>query len=154
MSGSRLAAAAGGLSAVAFGGLLLVYLIPVYVPEPTFDMGDAPGPQAFPRIIAWGFVILGGMDAVGVLLSGERVLWKKPEAPGRIALVGLILVCALLAIPYAGMLPVGIVMMITITTLASGQGAVPSVVTAVIFALAVYVIFDLVAGIPIPKGSL
>lgn len=154
MSGSRLAAASGGLSAVAFGCLLLVYLIPVYVPAPPFDLGGAPGPQAFPRMIAWGFIILGGMDAVSVLASGERIYWKKPEAIGRLLLVAAILLASLLAIPYAGMLPVGVVMMIAITTLASGQRLLTSVVTSVAFAGAVYVIFDLVAGIPIPSGSL
>jgi hypothetical protein len=154
MSGSRLAAASGGLSAVALGCLLLLYLIPVYVPAPEFDLGGAPGPQAFPRIIASGFIILGGLDAASVLIAGERVLWKKPEAIGRLLLVAVIILAALLAIPYAGMIPVGIVMMVAITTLASGQRLLTSLVTAVVFALGVYIIFDLVAGIPIPMGSL
>lgn len=154
MSGSRLAAASGGLGAVALGCLLLLYLIPVYVPAPPFDAGGAPGPQAFPRIIAWGFIILGGLDAASVLLAGERVVWKKPEAIGRLLLVAAILLASLLAIPYVGMIPVGVVMMIAITTLASGQRLLTSVITAVVFALAVYVLFDLVAGIPIPMGSL
>lgn len=154
MSGSRLAAASGGLGAVALGSLLLLYLIPVYVPAPQFDLGGAPGPQAFPRIIAWGFIILGGLDAAAVLLAGERVVWKKPEAIGRLLLVAAILLAALLVIPYLGMIPVGIVMMIAITTMASGQRLLISVITSVAFALAVYLIFDLVAGIPIPMGSL
>lgn len=154
MAGSRLAAASGGLGAVALGSLLLLYLIPVYVPAPQFDLGGAPGPQAFPRIIAWGFIILGGLDAAAVLLAGERVVWKKPEAIGRLLLVAAILLAALLVIPYLGMIPVGIVMMIAITTMASGQRLLISVITSVAFALAVYLIFDLVAGIPIPMGSL
>ncbi|MCB1742861.1 MAG: tripartite tricarboxylate transporter TctB family protein [Gammaproteobacteria bacterium] len=153
MAGSRLAAAAGGLSALAFGIVLLAYLIPVYVPEPQYAAPDAPGPQALPRTIAWAFIILGGMDACAVLFSGERLSWQPPEALGRLLLVGGIVLVALLLMPWLGMLPVGVVMMIAITSFASGQRLRPAVLTALIFAAAVYVIFVLVAGIPLPVGT-
>jgi hypothetical protein len=153
MIGARLVAMSGGLSAFCLGLALLTYVIPNFVPEPSFSMGDAPGPQAFPRVLAWGFILLGGMDAIAVCLSRETQIWRKPEAIGRLALVSAILIASLLAMPYLGMLPVGIVLMITITTLASGQKMVPSLLTAVLFAAAVYLIFVLVAGIPLPMGE-
>ncbi len=154
MSGARLAAVSGGVCAFLLGIVLLTYLIPHYVPKPPYAGGDAPGPQAFPRVIAWGFVILGGLDVVFVYLSREKVQWQVPEALGRLFLVAALLVAALLAMPYAGMLPVGTVLVIAITILASGQKIVPSVLTAVLFTGAVYLIFVLVAGIPLPAGSL
>ncbi len=154
MIGTRLIAMSGGLSAFFLGLALLVYVIPNFVPEPSYSMGDAPGPQAFPRVLAWGFLILGGMDAIAVWLSCEATTWHKPEALGRLALVSAILLAALLATPYFGMVPVGIAMMITVTTLASGQRLVPSLLTAVLFAGAIYFIFVVVAGIPLPMGEL
>lgn len=153
MSGARLAAISGGLGAFALGLALLLYIIPNYVLEPSFDMGDAPGPRAFPRVLAWGLVILGALDAVAVWCSGERTPWRYPEAAGRLLLVSTIIVATLLAIPYLGMVPVGVVMMIAITIFASGQKARASVLTAVIFAAVIYLIFVLVAGIPLPMGS-
>lgn len=150
----RVAAAAGGLSACALGLVLLLYVIPVYVPAPQFDVGGAPGPQAFPRTLAWGFVVLGGLDVLLVLAVGEKVVWRRPEAPGRLLAVTAMLFAALLAIPYVGMLPVGVVLMIAVTTLASGQRLLPSVLTAVLFTAAVYAIFVALAGIPLPAGSL
>lgn len=154
MIGARLAAMSGGLSALALGIALLTYVIPNFVPEPSFSMGDAPGPQAFPRVLAWGFIILGALDTVAVWVSNETIIWRKPEAIGRLALVTAMLVASLLAIPYVGMLPVGIVMMIGITTLASGQKPLPAILTAVLFAAAIYLIFVMVAGIPLPMGEL
>lgn len=154
MNGERVAAAAGGLSACALGLVLLLYVIPVYVPVPEFKVEGAPGPQAFPRTLAWGFVVLGALDALLVLFAGERVAWRRPEAPGRLLAVTAMLFAALLAIPYVGMLPVGVVLMIAVTTLASGQKLLPSVLTAVLFTAAVYLIFVAVAGIPLPAGSL
>ncbi len=154
MIGARLVAMSGGLSAFCLGLALLTYVIPNFVPEPSFSMGDAPGPQAFPRVLAWGFIIMGGMDAIAVWLSGETKTWRKPEDLRRLALVSTILVLSLLAMPYVGMLPVGVVLMITITTLASGQKLVASLLTAVLFAAAIYLIFILIAGIPLPMGEL
>jgi hypothetical protein len=144
----------GGLSAFGLGVVLLTYAIPNFVPEPSFSMGDAPGPQAFPRILAWGFIIPGGLDAIAVWLSGEVRTWHRPEAIGRLALVTAILVASLLAMPYVGMLPVGVVMMLAITTLASGQKLLTSLVTAGLFAATIYLIFVLVAGIALPMGEL
>ena len=154
MTGARLAAMSGGLSAFFLGVALLAYVIPNFVPEPGYAMGDAPGPQAFPRVLAWGFVILGGLDAVAVWLARDATAWRRPEALGRLILVSVILLVSLLATPYVGMLPAGVVMMITITTLASGQRLLPSVLTAVIFAAAIYLIFVMLAGIPLPMGEL
>lgn len=153
MSGERLAAMSGGLCASLFGLALLTYVIPNFVPEPRFAGGDAPGPQAFPLTLAWGFLILGALDALAVLIAGERVRWRRPEAAGRLALVTAILIAALLAMPYLGMVPVGVVMMIAITTLASGQNLWASLLTAVLFAIAIYAVFVLLAGIPLPIGS-
>ena len=153
MNGARLAATLGGVSAFLLGLALLTYVIPNFVPEPNFGTGDAPGPQAFPRVLAWGFLILGALDAVIVWFSGDATTWRAPEALGRLLLVSAILVASLLATPYLGMLPVGVVMMIAITTLASGQRLLASVLTAVLFAAAIYLIFVLVAGIPLPMGA-
>jgi hypothetical protein len=150
----RLAAASGGLSAFVLGVVLLTYLIPNFVPEPSHAAGGAPGPQAFPLVLAWGLVGLGALDAIAVLWSGNRIDWRVPEAMGRLLLVSAIVLGALLAMPYLGMLPVGVVMMIAITTLASGQKIIPSVLTALLFTAAVYGIFVLVAGIPLPVGTL
>lgn len=153
MIGARLAAASGGLCAFVLGVALLAYVIPNYVPVPSYGVGDAPGPQAFPRVLAWGFVILGGLDAAIVWFGGEATPWRKPEALGRLALVSGILLASLLAMPYLGMVPVGIAMMIAVTTLASGQPIRASVMTAVLFSAAIYIIFVLVAGIPLPMGE-
>lgn len=153
MTGARLAAMSGGVCASLLGVALLTYVIPNYVPEPSFSIGDAPGPQAFPRVLAWGFLILGVADAVFVWMSGEKTPWRLPEAGGRLLLVTAMLLVALLAMPYLGMVPVGVVLMIAITTLASGQRVLPSVVTAVLFAAVIYLIFVTVAGIPLPSGS-
>lgn len=153
MNGARLAAMSGGISACLLGIALLTYVIPNYVPEPSFSIGDAPGPQAFPRVLAWGFLILGATDAVLTWLSGEEAHWKKPEALQRLLLVTFMLLAALLAMPYLGMVPVGVILMIAITTLASGQKLVPSILTATLFAAVIYLIFVYVAGIPLPNGS-
>jgi|GEM_PF-1818783 len=153
MIGARLAAMSGGISAFVFGVALLTYVIPNYVPEPSFSIGDAPGPQAFPRVLAWGFLILGALDAVIVWASGEETQWRRPEAAGRLVLVTAMLLAALLAMPYLGMVQVGVVLMIAITTLASGQKVLPSILTAVLFAAAIYLIFVFVAGIPLPMGT-
>lgn len=153
MNGARLAAMSGGISACVLGAALLAYVIPQYVPEPSFSIGDAPGPQAFPRVLAWGFLILGAADAIAVWVSKEATQWRMPEAIGRLLLVTSMLVAALLAMPFLGMVPVGVVLMIAITTLASGQRVWASVLTAVLFAAVIYLIFVFVAGIPLPMGS-
>lgn len=153
MNSARITAMSGGICACILGVALLTYVIPNYVPLPSFSIGDAPGPQAFPRVLAWGFVILGAADAVAVWVSGENVRWRRPEAIGRLLLVAAMLLAALLAMPYLGMVPVGVVLMIAITTLASGQRFWASVLTAVLFAAAIYLIFVFVAGIPLPTGS-
>ena len=153
MNGARLAAMSGGVCASLLGVALLTYVIPNYVPEPSFSIGDAPGPQAFPRVLAWGFLILGIADTLIIWVAGEQTHWRKPEALGRLFLVTAMLLAALLAMPYLGMVPVGVVLMFAITTLASGQKIVPSVLTAVLFAGVVYLIFVFVAGIPLPSGS-
>ena len=91
---------------------------------------------------------------MAVWLARDATAWRRPEALGRLILVSAILLVSLLATPYVGMLPAGVVMMITITTLASGQRLLPSVLTAVIFAAAIYLIFVMLAGIPLPMGEL
>lgn len=154
MLGQRMAAAAGGLSALGLGLLLLLFLIPTYVPEPSMMAPNAPGPRALPLAIAWALIALGVIEAAAVFLSGERIQWKKPEGIGRLILVSAIVLAALLLSPLIGMLPAGIAMMIAITTGASGQRLLPSVLTAVLFGAALYVVFVLIAGIPVPAGSL
>lgn len=153
MNGARLAAMSGGICASLLGVALLTYVIPNFVPEPSFSIGDAPGPQAFPRVLGWGFLILGVADTIFVWLSGEKTPWQAPEDVKRLLLVTAMLLGALLAMPYFGMVPVGVVLMIAITTLASGQRVLPSVITAVVFAAVIYLIFVTVAGIPLPAGS-
>lgn len=153
MNGARLAAMSGGISACVLGVALLAFFIPNYVPEPNFSIGDAPGPQAFPRVLAWGFLILGAVDAIGIWFMGEETPWRKPEALGRLLIVTSLLLASLLAMPYLGMVPIGVILMIAITTLASGQKLFGSVLTAVLFAAVIYLIFVYVAGIPLPMGS-
>lgn len=154
MLGERLAAASGGLSAIALGLLLVIFVIPAYVPEPAMMAPNAPGPQALPLALGWGLIVLGLVESAGVLLSGERIRWKRPEGLGRLLLVAAIVLAALLLSPLIGMIPAGIAMMIAITCGASGQRLLPSVVTAVLFGGALYVVFVLIAGIPVPGGSL
>ena len=154
MNAERLTAAAGGLSAMALGLLLLLFLIPNYVTEPATLAPNAPGPRAIPTMIAWSLVILGAFETVTTFMSGERIRWKRPDGLGRLFLVGGIILVTLLLTPYVGMIPAGIVMMVAVTTGASGQRLVPSVLTALLFGGALYLVFVLLAGIPVPGGSL
>lgn len=154
MSGERLAAASGGLSALALGLLLLLFLIPAYVPEPAMLAPNAPGPRAIPLAIGWSLVVLGAFETVMVLVSGERVRWVRPDGLGRLFLVGGIILAALLLMPLIGMIPAGMMMMVAITTGASGQRLLPSLITALLFGGVLYAVFVLLAGIPLPAGSL
>src|SRR5690606_40975515 len=105
MNAERLPAAAGALSALLLGLLLLLFLIPNYVTEPATLAPNAPGPRAIPTIIAWGLIILGAFEAVTTFMSGERIRWKRPDGLGRLFLVGGIILVTLLLTPYVGMIP-------------------------------------------------
>jgi hypothetical protein len=154
MFGERLTAAAGGIAVTALGILLVTVLVPEFVAQPSRVPANMPGPRTLPLILGWGLIIFGTIELLGIWLGGDRVRWRWPDGVGRLVLVGAIVLATLLATPYIGMLPACAIMMVAITTGASGQRLLPSVVTAALFVGAVYAIFILLAGIPLPSGSL
>lgn len=154
MLGERLTAAAGGIAITALGILLVTVLVPEFVTQPSRTPANMPGPRTLPLILGWGMIIFGTIEMIGIWLGGDRVRWRWPDGVGRLLLVGAIVFGALLVTPYIGMLPACVIMMVAITSGASGQRLLRSVVTAVLFVGAVYSIFILLAGIPLPSGSL
>lgn len=154
MIAQRLTAAAGGLFALLLGLLLLFYLIPNYIPSFATAAGRTLGAADFPRFIAWTLVFFGTLETTVILVSGERVQWQRPEAISRLIIVGSIILAALLAIPYFGMLQTGVVMVLVLLIVTAGLRLLPSVAIAVTFGAILYVMFILVMGTPLPRGSL
>ena len=154
MLGERLTAAAGGIVMLLFGILLITVLIPGFITQPSRMPANMPGPRTVPQILAWGMIIFGAIETAGVFFAGERRRWERPDGLGRLALVGAIILGALLITPFIGMIPACMIMMVAVTCGASGQRLLPSVVTAVLFGGTVWAIFVWLAGIPLPSGSL
>jgi putative tricarboxylic transport membrane protein len=66
-----------GVVVLVFFGLVLVWLIPAYVPRPAFVPGFAPPPEFWPRVIAVSGAALG---ALAILLAVLRPASVAPEA--------------------------------------------------------------------------
>lgn len=154
MLGERLTAAAGGIAVTVLGILLVTFLVPEFVTQPSRVPANMPGPRTLPLLIGWGMIFFGTIEMIGIWVGGQRLRWQRPDGIGRLLLVAAIILGTLLVTPYIGMLPACIIMMVAITSGASGQRLLPSVVTAVLFVGIVYSIFILLAGIPLPSGSL
>jgi hypothetical protein len=154
MMAQRLTAAAGGLFALALGLLLLLYLIPNYIPSFGSAAGRTLGAADFPRFIAWALLFFGALDTILIMVSGERVEWKPPETISRFLIVGAIILTSLLVIPYLGMLQTGLVMMVVLLMTTAGLRLLPSIAIAVAFSAILFVLFILIMGTPLPHGSL
>jgi putative tricarboxylic transport membrane protein len=66
-----------GVVVLVFFGLVLVWLIPAYVPRPAFVPGFAPPPDFWPRVIA---MVGAGLGALAILLAVFRPASVAPEA--------------------------------------------------------------------------
>ena len=137
-------------------GLMVAVGIGVWILTATFPTLDEgyPGPSLFPRLLASGLIIGGG-----VLIVGSLRAWRQSSAPRTPFLdshAGFlkVLATALLVILVPFVMPliklVGAAAVAAgLFTLMLGSGAVRSLMVAVMTALIVYVLFARLLGVPV-----
>jgi putative tricarboxylic transport membrane protein len=161
-----------GVVILAFFGLVLVWLIPGYVPRPAFVPGFAPPPDFWPRVIALTGAALGAL-AIGLALvrpgsvAPEAVPEATEEPPeweltapvpvllARFALAIAALTAFLLLARPLGFLVGTILLTFAFVMMTGGSDRwIWRAVAAVALPIALYVFFTSMLNTRFPRGAL
>lgn len=132
-----------GGAAIAFGGFLLLYLIPAQV---TSSAGPI-DPSLFPRIAAWLFILLGVLQIF--VRSASTPAWSWYEF-GRLVGISIAVLIAILAMPKVGFLPASITLMAAICAFMFERRTGWLLTTVVLAPAGTWFIFDVVMQRPLP----
>jgi putative tricarboxylic transport membrane protein len=119
-----------------------------------------PGAGAFPIVIGIALMMLAVTLAFQTMLtrtpapSSDEIDEAEPWGSARVALVCGLIAAFVLLLPLAGFLLAGVLLMVALYVTGAGRLGVAPVVAGVVTALAAYVLFVLILGVPLPGSSL
>ncbi|WP_209427941.1 tripartite tricarboxylate transporter TctB family protein [Pararhodobacter sp. SW119] len=161
-----------GAVILVFFGLVLLWLIPAYVPRPSFIPGFAPPPDFWPRVISITGAALGALAIVLAVfrpasVAPESVPGALDEPPeweltepvpvllGRFGMAILALGAFLLLAPVLGFLLATILLTGTFVMLSGGSDRwIWRAVAAIVIPIALYVFFTNMLNTRFPMGWL
>lgn len=133
-----------GGAAAAFGGFLILYLIPNYV---TYVEGMM-SPTLFPSIAAWLFLILG---LIQMITSSEPITLPSTREFLRTAVVALVMFTSIFVMGWVGYLIVAFAFMAILTVFMYERRPVWMVSTIIVMPIGVWLFFEVLLRRPLPS---
>lgn len=133
-----------GGAAIAFGGFLLLYAIPVHVRT---VQGVVPYPAMFPQIAAWMFIGLGVAQMIFVKSAVEIPSIKQA---GMFAIAAAATLVALLTVDSFGYLPVMVALMAAIVFVVRERRPVWVATVVVGLPVGIWLLFEQILQRPLP----
>lgn len=142
-----------GLGLIALGGVIAVSTSGMQVP-PTYAKV---GPRVFPFLAAAVLAGLGALFTLRALTGSADALRVEPGMttdwlPVLAISGGFVAFIALLE--WAGFLPAAVALFVATATGFGSRRPVRDLIIAIVIALAVYLLFDRLLGLPLPAGML
>lgn len=132
-----------GGAAIAFGGFLLLYLIPAHVTS----VAGPIDPSLFPRIAAWLFILLGVLQLL--VRSTSLPTWNWYEF-GRLGVLSAAVLIAIIAMPSIGFLPASIALMAAVCALMFERRPGWLLASVVALPVGTWFVFEVVMQRPLP----
>lgn len=142
-----------GIGLIALGGVIAASISGMQVP-PTYAKV---GPRIFPFLAAGLLAGLGALFALRALLGAQEVLRTEPGVttdwlPVAILSGGFIAFVAMLE--WAGFIPAAVALFLATAAGFGSRRVFRDLIAATVVALAVYLLFDRLLGLPLPAGML
>ncbi|MEW5965301.1 MAG: tripartite tricarboxylate transporter TctB family protein [Pseudomonadota bacterium] len=142
-----------GLGLVALGGVIATSISGMQVP-PTYAKV---GPRIFPFLAAGLLAGLGALFTLRALVGAADALQAEPGIttdwlPVVVISGGFLAFIALLE--WAGFLPAAVALFLATAAGFGSRRAVRDLIAAIVVALAIYLLFDRILGLPLPAGML
>ena len=144
-----------GLMVLAFAGLLSFWLIPYYVTRPSSSPLPGKDPTVFPYCIAFALALIGAILAYNSPRTSKDI--TRAEDKGfSLSIISCIFLLFgyYLAVLVIGMLPASMVVLFALIKMFGFRRWFLSLLFAIVFAFILFLFFERIAQVPIPRGIL